>query len=138
MRRTRTGLAGALAALSLVAAGCGGDDEGATATESETTAPNTTGEAGTTLMGSVGPGFTISLQTSSGESVESLAPGEYTIEVDDRSGIHNFHLSGPGVDEATDVGGSGAQAWNVTLVAGDYSFVCDPHAGQMNGEFAVS
>ena len=135
MRRTRTALVDPHAVLAVASAGCGGDDEDTTVADTETTAQ---GDAGSTLMGTVGPGYTISLQTSAGDSVESLVPGEYTIEVDDRSGIHNFHLSGPGVDEATDVGGSGAQAWNVTLVAGDYSFVCDPHAGQMNGEFAVA
>ena len=91
---------------------------------------------GGTLVGTVGPGFTITL-TQDGQPVTELAAGTYTIEVDDQSGSHDFHLSGPGVDETTDVAGTGKTTWEVTLEAGDYTFVCDPHAGSMNGSFTV-
>ncbi len=40
-----------------------------------------------------------------GRRVTTLPAGTYTIDVNDQSSMHNFHLTGPGVDEATDVGG---------------------------------
>jgi plastocyanin len=69
--------------------------------------------------------------------VSTLAAGSYTIEVDDQSDIHNFHLTGPRVEETTEVGATGTDTWNVTVEPGTYSFVCDPHAGSMNGDFEV-
>ena len=68
----------------------------------------------------------------------TLAAGTYTIQVDDQSGIHNFHLTGPGVDEMTDVGTTGMTTWTVTFEAGSYHFQCDPHSSQMNGDFQVT
>ena len=55
------------------------------------------------LKGSVGPGFEISLTTEDGQPVETLAPGSYTLLTDDKSDIHNFHLTGDGVDVSTEV-----------------------------------
>ena len=80
--------------------------------------------AGGTLTGTVGPGFTISL-TMNGAPVTQLDPGDYTIQVSDKADLHNFHLSGPGVNDATDVPGTGDATWNVTFVDGTYSYVCD-------------
>jgi len=94
------------------------------------------GAAGATLLGTVGPGFTITL-TEDGEPVSSLAPGTYTFEIDDLASIHDFHLTGPGVDEATAVEGTGPTTWTLTLESGTYEFVCDPHASTMNGSFTV-
>ena len=60
------------------------------------------------------------------------------IVVNDQSSAHNFHLTGPGgVDVATDVSGEGEESLDVTLEAGEYTFVCDPHASQMKGSFTV-
>jgi hypothetical protein len=92
--------------------------------------------AGGTLIGTVGPGFTISL-TMNGQPVKQLDPGDYTIQVSDQSNQHNFHLSGPGVNEATDVPGTGDATWNVTFVDGTYSYVCDAHVSTMHGTFRV-
>ena len=58
--------------------------------------------------------------------------------MDDQSDIHNFHLTGTGVDVKTDVGATGVESFDVTVEAGTYKFVCDPHAGSMNGSFEVS
>jgi PASTA domain-containing protein len=75
--------------------------------------------------------------TREGAAVQHLAPGEYTIEVRDRSAIHNFHLSGPGVDRQTTVADVGTTTWNVAFSEGTYLFVCDPHADVMRGGFTV-
>jgi len=130
-----------VAALAL--AGCGGgDDEASGTTDTETTTTETTsqtgGDTGTVLKGSVGPGFEISLSSADGQSVETLAPGSYTLEVDDQSDIHNFHLSGDGVDVSTDVGSTGTESFDITVTSGTYTFVCDPHSSTMNGSFEVS
>jgi plastocyanin len=91
----------------------------------------------TTLHGTVGPGFTISLITDAGARVTHLDPGAYLIDVDDLAEEHNFHLQGPGVDRATEVGETGKQTWNVTFTDGTYFYACDPHSGLMHGSFAV-
>jgi len=91
----------------------------------------------TTLFGSVGPGFSITLRDAQGNAVTRVEPGEFQIEVDDKSDEHNFHLSGPGVDVSTDVAAVGKQTFNVTLANGRYTFVCDPHSLQMRGSFNV-
>jgi plastocyanin len=141
MRSTRFGLAALLAAGLLAAAGCGGDDDEA-ATDTETTEQTTETpetEAGTRLLGSVGPGFEISVTTATRQAPGTLAPGSYELQVDDKSSAHNFHLTGPGgVDVSTEVGGSGTETFDVVLEPGTYSFVCDPHASSMNGSLEVS
>ena len=90
----------------------------------------------TVLEGVVGPGFTITL-TKDGVRVDRLEAGQYTIRIDDRGEDHNFHLTGPGVDERTQVGFVGQVTWTVTLAAGNYTYVCDPHASSMRGSFTV-
>lgn len=130
MRRMTAVTVLAIAALAL--AGCGGSDEGSETTATETTATETTaGTGGATLAGSVGPGFEISVDQA------SVAPGTYTLTVDDQASIHNFHLTGTGVDVATDVGATGAETFTVDLQAGTYTFVCDPHSSTMNGTITV-
>ena len=89
------------------------------------------------LIASVGPGAEISLTDASGTRVTQLQPGTYEVVVSDKSDFHNFHLSGPGVDQRTTVEGVGDTTWTVTLGAGNYSFVCDPHAVNMRGTFTV-
>jgi plastocyanin len=90
----------------------------------------------TKLTATVGPGFTISL-TKGGKKVSKLTAGAYTITVSDKSGAHNFHLKGPGVNKKTSVSAKGSQTWKVTLKKGKYTYVCDPHASFMKGSFQV-
>jgi hypothetical protein len=90
-----------------------------------------------TLFGVVGPGFSIRLSDAAGAPVRNLQPGTYTIEVKDLSPEHNFHLTGPGVDQATGVETTGTVTWTVTLTNGTYHFQCDPHATTMFGNVAV-
>ena len=140
MRRNRTVIAIGLVVAALALAGCGGDDDDAAApdTDTTTTTSGTVPETGAVLNGSVGPGFEISLTTEDGEPVESLAAGSYTLLTDDQADIHNFHLTGEGVDVDTGVSESGTDSFDVTVTEGTYTFVCDPHAGSMNGSFDVS
>ena len=91
----------------------------------------------TTLHGRVGPGFSIVLTTESGARVTQLDPGTYEIDVEDLAEEHNFHLFGPGVDKATEIGDTGTVHWTVTFRDGTYTYQCDPHQGTMNGSFTV-
>jgi hypothetical protein len=47
--------------------------------------------------------------------------------------IHDFHLTGPGVNKKTSVAGTGTTKWTVKLKKGTYHFVCDPHQTIMHG-----
>jgi plastocyanin len=139
MTRRRTAAAIVLVAAALTLAGCGGDDEDGAAptTATETTTPAAP-ETGATLNASVGPGFEISLTTEDGQPVETLAAGSYTLLTDDQADIHNFHLTGKGVDVDTGVGDTGTDSFDIRVSEGTYEFVCDPHASSMNGSFEVS
>ncbi|MFL5926093.1 MAG: hypothetical protein ACJ77E_04070 [Gaiellaceae bacterium] len=88
------------------------------------------------LVGSVGPGFTITLKDAGGSNVTHLDVGTYTLLVHDLSDEHNFHLSGPGVDVATDVIGNGDRTFTINVTDGVYNFECDAHPLQMKGAFA--
>ena len=85
-----------------------------------------------TYKGNVGPGFTITM------AKKPKKAGKIKLIVSDKSGFHNFHLRGPGVNVKTSVGAVGSKTFNVTLKKGTYRFVCDPHASQMKGSFKVS
>lgn len=92
------------------------------------------------LTGQVGKGnaFSIFLHDANGNPIRNLAPGTYTIQVSDLSQIHNFHLFGPGVDQMTDVEGTGSVTWTVTFQdGGKYTYRCDAHPTQMIGTFTV-
>jgi len=97
------------------------------------------GSAGaiSTASGSVGPGFTISLERK-GKRVKSLRATTYRFRVRDRSDIHNFHLRGPGVNRVvTSVDFVGTRSATVRLRKGTYRYICDPHADDMKGSFRV-
>lgn len=80
------------------------------------------------LKGTVGPGFTITLKTATGKPVKTLRAGSYSITVSDKSGIHDFHLIGPGVNKVlTTVAFMGTKTKLVTLKKGKYIYQCDPH-----------
>ena len=147
----RTRLAPVLTAAALLAAltACGGGDGTSTGESAAPTAagassaPAPAAGGGTVLLASVGnaedpEAFDIALTTEDGQDVTSLPAGPYEIRVTDPSEIHNFALTGEGVDEATSVPDTDNVVWNVQLAAGDYEYVCDPHVGSMNGEFTVT
>jgi plastocyanin len=95
------------------------------------------GAEGPKLIGSVGPGFVISLTDAQGNRVTQLNAGPYEFDIDDLADEHNFHLTGPGVNQSTPVETTAKVTWQVTLQDGTYTFVCDPHALQMRGTFQV-
>jgi hypothetical protein len=119
--RTRSLLPGAVAAAALAVTGSG------------SAAP------AKTVNGTVGPGFTIGL-TMQGKKVTKLNAGlAYRLVISDRSGIHNFHLSGPGFNRVlTGVEYTGTKSFVLKLKKGSYRFVCDPHSEIMHGGFRVS
>ncbi|MDP9492022.1 MAG: plastocyanin/azurin family copper-binding protein [Actinomycetota bacterium] len=120
---------------------CGGDDSSSsdgTTTEAATTSDGS-GSASGTLKGETGPGFTIEVSMD-GQDAETVSAGTYTLNVEDKSDMHNFHLIGPGGDEeVTDVSFVGDKSVEVTLEPGTYTYQCDPHAAQgMKGTFTVT
>ena len=103
------------------------------------TATATASAGATKLVGTVGPGFTITLKDATGHKVKALKPGKYAITVSDKSPIHNYRLKGPGLNkEITSVGFTGKKTVTVTLKSGKYTYVCDPHKTLMHGSFTVS
>jgi plastocyanin len=134
----------------LVAA-CGEDAATPAAAPSTTaattsTAPSTSTSApaagGNQLTGTVGEegdpdAFTITLTDAAGQPVTTLPAGDYTIAVNDLSKIHNWHLKGGSVDETTTVPEVGEKTFQVSLTAGSYTFVCDPHP-RMVGQLTVT
>jgi plastocyanin len=118
--RTRTLLLGAVAAAALAATGSG------------------TAASAKTVSGTVGPGFTIGL-TMQGKKFTTLKAGTaYRFVINDRSDIHDFHLSGPGFNRVlSSVEDTGTKSFVLRLKKGSYRFMCDPHAAIMHGSFRV-
>jgi plastocyanin len=130
----------------LALAACGGSSS--SSSDQATTVEESSGATGTSaedasgsaeLEGEVGPGFEIEVKQH-GEDAESVSAGTYTLKVEDKSDIHNFHLIGPGLDKVvTEVPFKGEKTVTVTLKKGTYTYQCDPHAsGGMKGTFEVT
>jgi plastocyanin len=85
-----------------------------------------------TLTGTVGPGFTITMNKT------TVKAGTYAITIHDLATIHDFHLTGPGVNKKTSITGTGTTKWTVKLKKGTYRFVCDPHHTIMHGVLKVT
>lgn len=94
-------------------------------------APDGAGHRLPTINGTVGPGFTLKIEQ------DRVPAGKYRIVVRDRSDEHNFHLTGPGVDERTKVPFTGKKVWRLTLRQGTYHAECDPHPS-MNDDLVVT
>ena len=122
-----------IATLTGLLAGCGGT----TTAKAEPAGPP---QHPASLVGVVGHGdaFSISLSDPTGHAIRNLAAGTYSITLKDESTIHNFHLTGAGVDKATSVGSTSSTTFSVTFKPGTYTFVCDPHSSQMRGSFRVT
>lgn len=126
---------GALAVLFLVTA-CGSGSDAPPGDTPDADAPTLHAMVGTEESPDA---FEISLVDEDGQPVTELPAGTYNIEVDDPTGIHNFHLSGGdgAVDEKTSPTEKTEVTWVVDLEPGEYRYMCDPHPS-MNGQFTVS
>jgi len=113
MRLITTGLAAMLATLALVG-------------------PSFAAVRANTLTGTDGPGYTITMNK------KTVKAGTYVITIHDLASIHDFHLTGSGVDKKTSVTGMGTTKWTVKLKKGTYHFVCDPHRTIMHGVLTVT
>ncbi len=93
--------------------------------------------AQTVLNAEVSGALTIWLRQG-GVDVTHLAPGSYTVNVNDISDQHNFRLRGPnGLEMRTDIWTVDPQVWTgLEFVDGLYHFNCEHHA-QMFGDFTV-
>jgi plastocyanin len=90
------------------------------------------------LTGEVGPGFSIEVKKAN-KDLKTIKAGTYKIKVEDKSSIHNFHLTGPGINKKTGVGFKGETTWTIKLKPGKYTYQCDPHAASgMKGSFKVT
>jgi hypothetical protein len=74
-----------------------------------------------------GNNFVIALKDSTGSLVTHVDPGTYTITVHDYATVHNFHLFGPGVNQATSVDNAEDATWVVRFTDGKYTYMCDIH-----------
>ena len=89
------------------------------------------------LLGTVTSNAAITMRDAAGNPVTHIDPGTYDVVIADTADEHNFHLSGPGFDQFTDVEGTANLTWTVTFRDGTYRFNCDPHASVMRGSFTV-
>jgi plastocyanin len=92
-----------------------------------------------TLVGTVGPGFTITLKQNS-KVVKTLKAGTYTLVVHDKASIHAFSLDGPHgyAKDFTTVPFTGTKTFTVKLKVGKYKYYCPPHESFMFGRFTVT
>src|SRR3954452_6643558 len=90
------------------------------------------------LTREVGPGFSIEVKKGSTD-LKTIKAATYSIKVEDKSSIHNFHLIGPGLNKKTSVSFKGETTWTIKLKPGRYTYQCDPHKlSGMRGHFRVT
>lgn len=82
--------------------------------------------------------FKIEMTNSADRALKTVKAGTYRIKIEDKGSIHDFHLTGPGVNKSTGIAFVGDRTWTVKLKRGTYRFVCDPHASMMHGSFRVT
>ena len=91
------------------------------------------------LVGTVGPGYTITL-TQGGRKVTKLKAGTYTFVISDKSSFHSYGLDGPKgyAKDFTSVPFKGTKTFTVKLKAGKYKYYCAAHESSMFGFFTVT
>jgi plastocyanin len=91
-----------------------------------------------TLVGTVGPGYTIQL-TDGGKKVTRLKAGTYKLVIHDKASIHAWSLDGPKgyAKDFTKVPFVGTKTFTVKLAPGKYKYYCPPHESIMFGHFTV-
>jgi|1186.fasta_scaffold1018176_2 hypothetical protein len=93
----------------------------------------------TTLVGTDGPGYTITLKTTTGKAVKTLKAGTYTFVIHDKSSIHGWSLDGPHgyAKDIAAVPATGTKTVTLKLKAGAYKFYCPAHESMMFGHFTA-
>lgn len=96
-------------------------------------------DATPTLVGTVGPGYTIGL-TKDGKAVKTLKAGAYKLVIHDKASIHAWSLDGPHgyAKDFTQIPFVGSKTFAVTFKAGKYKFYCPSHESQMFGRFTAT
>jgi plastocyanin len=99
------------------------------------------GSRATTLNGTVGPGFTITLKMA-GKKVTKLKAGTYKLVVSDKASIHNFVVEqeegGKFEKDMTSVPFTGTKTMTLKLTKGEWKYYCAPHESAMFGKFNVT
>jgi plastocyanin len=96
-----------------------------------------TGKSAYDLKGEVYVNFKIEMKNRANQPLKTVKAGTYRIKIEDKASMHNFHLTGPGVNKASSLGGVTETTWTVRLKPGTYVYFCDAHA-QMRGSFRVT
>ena len=96
----------------------------------------------TRLIGTVGPGYTITLKKGTAK-VKTLKAGKYTFVITDKASIHDFTIErekgGPKIEKTlTGTSFQGKKTVTVTLKKGSWKFYCSIHEPQMFGFFKVT
>jgi hypothetical protein len=97
-----------------------------------------TRSATTTLTGTDGPGFTITLKLN-GKAVKTLKAGTYKVVIHDMSSIHGWSLDGPHgfAKDISPIPFTGTKTMTLKLKAGTYKFYCPNHESTMFGHFTA-
>jgi plastocyanin len=91
-----------------------------------------------TLVGTDGPGFTITLKQGP-KVVKTLKAGTYKFVIHDKSSIHGWSLDGPHgfAKDISAVPFTGTKTVTLKLKAGKYKFYCPAHEAEMFGRFTA-
>jgi plastocyanin len=94
------------------------------------------------LIGTVGPGFTITLKRGTAK-VKTLKAGKYVFVITDKASIHDFTIErekgGPKIEKTlTGTSFQGKKTVTVTLKKGSWKYYCSIHEPQMFGFFKVT
>ena len=95
-------------------------------------------ESSLTLVGTVGPGYTIDLKVR-GLNLVRLKAGKYKFVIHDQASIHGWSLDGPNgfAKDISAVPFMGTTTVTLNLKAGKYKFYCPPHESRMFGHFSA-
>ncbi len=71
-------------------------------------------------------------------SPRSVPTGRYRIVVHDSTPGHSWHITGPSIDRATSISGTGTSTWFKRLTPGTYHIFCDVHPKMMHTTLKVT
>jgi hypothetical protein len=91
-----------------------------------------------TLVGTVGPGYTITLKLNGQKLVRAKA-GTYSVVIHDKAVIHAFSLDGPHgyAKDFTKIPFVGTKTFTVKLATGKYKYYCPNHESIMFAHFTL-